>query len=150
MKKIVELNGKIFSAVLKAETMTSKPEVKGDGLYQAVIVHADHFDPVKKPESLSELNKKVDPDRLIEARFFNDKEEHRIMRVVQNGLVRFVYRHIRDGMDGGEVVYDKSVDTTADFYKADSKLVIRNYIRKRGLLYSYDDMRFVKLQKNEK
>lgn len=150
MKKIVELNSKIFSSVLKAETRASMPEVKGDGIYQAVIVHADHFCPVEKAESLFELNKKIDPNRLLEARFFNNKEEHRVMRVVQNGMVRFIYRHLRDGMDEGEIVYDKSIDTSADLYKADNKLMIRNYIRKRGLLYSYDDMRFVKLEKNKK
>lgn len=147
MNKILELNRNYDSQILQSSICDSFPQVKGEGKFQAVIVHADVFGSETEYLDLESLLKNINPDRLIEARLFNDEEEHRILRTFMNGKVKFLYRHIRDESNRENCDYKKSVDTSADFYKNGHTLLIRNYIKKRGLINSYDDMRFVKFKR---
>lgn len=148
MKRILDVNKKLNGQISENSVSDSLPEIVGEGKFQAVIVHADSFWSESEYLDLDVLKNKINPNRLIEARLFNDEEEYRILRTFMNGKVKFIYRHMRDNSNQGESDYKLAVDTSADFYKnkTENTLIIRNYIKKRGLINSYDDMRFVELK----
>lgn len=150
MKEILEVNRKYNSQIQEESSVSdSFPEIVGEGKFQAVIVHADDFWSETEYLYLNGLVNKIMPNRLIEARLFNKEEEHRILRTFMNGKVKFIYRYIKDNSNQENSDYTISVDTSADFYKnrEGNILKIRNYIKKRGLINSYDDMRFVELKR---
>lgn len=146
MEAILSLNQNKYGKILESGFFETIPKMDSQETFQAVIVHADQFYAVNQRVKLDELVSRIDSDRLIEARFFNENEEYRILRTFVNGETRFLVRHMVDEEDQADCDYQKSVDTSADFYKNGSVLHIRNYIRKRGLVNSYDDLRFVKLE----
>lgn len=145
MEAILKLNNNCYSKILKSYVSKDFPNIESQDKFQGVIVHGDNFEAVKDLTELQSIIRKVIPERLIEARFFNDKEEYRILRTFINGEASFVFRHIIDNETSDNFDYANSVDTSADFYKNGCVLKIRNYIKKRGLVNSFDDMRFVKL-----
>lgn len=150
MEGVLKLNKDCFGKIVESRISKDFPTIESQEKFQAIIVHGDSFFPKDDYEEngyfdLPELLSKVNSSRLIEARFFNEKEEYRILRTFINGEVSFVFRHIVDNETSDDCDYANSVDTSADFYKNGCVLKIRNYIKKRGLVNSYDDLRFVKL-----
>lgn len=145
MEGILRLNKDCFGKIVESRISKDFPKIEAIGVFQGVIVHGDHFETEKGYDSLQSFLNRITSDCLIEARFFNEKEEYRILRTFINGEVSFVFRHIVDNETSDDCDYANSVDTSADFYKNGCVLRIRNYIKKRGLVNSYDDLRFVKL-----
>lgn len=148
MKPVLKLNENCFGRIVDSLVTEEIPDIVSQNKFQGVIVQGDSFEAEANLTDLDTLKGRIQPARLIEARFFNAKEEYRILRTSVNGQIKFLLRHIEDMENEEGCTYNNSVDTSADFYKSKdaNTLIIRNYIKKRGLINSYDDMRFVELK----